>query len=81
MEKLPSITNYIYVISRNNEYLGSVKLLDLFTDNRDTPIEEIMDESVEPINADVKADQVVIEFQNLDLISAPVVDASNRLLG
>ena len=81
MEKLPSNTNYIYVINRNNEYLGSVKLLDLFTDNRDKPIEEIMDDSVQPINADVEANQVAIEFQNLDLISAPVVDASKRLLG
>ncbi len=81
MEKLPINTNYIYVINRNNEYLGSVKLLDLFTDNRDMPIEEIMDQSVKPINANVKANQVTIEFQNLDLISAPVVDASNRLLG
>ena len=81
MEKLPSNTNYIYVINRNNEYLGSVKLLDLFTDNRDMPIEEIMDQSVKPIDANVKANQVTIEFQNLDLISAPVVDASNRLLG
>jgi magnesium transporter len=81
MEKLPSNTNYIYVINRNNEYLGSVKLLDLFTDNRDMPIEEIMDQSVKPIDANVKANQVTTEFQNLDLISAPVVDASNRLLG
>ena len=81
MEKLPSNTNYIYVINRDNEYLGSVKLLDLFTDNRDTPIEEIMDKSVKPIDANVQANQVAIEFQNLDLISAPVVDASNRLLG
>ena len=81
MEKLPSNTNYIYVINRDNEYLGSVKLLDLFTDNRDTPIEEIMDESVKPIDANVQANQVAIEFQNLDLISVPVVDASNRLLG
>ena len=81
MEKLPSNTNYIYVINRNNEYLGSVKLLDLFTDNRDMPIEEIMDQSFKPIDANVKANQVAIEFQNLDLISAPVVDAANRLLG
>ena len=81
MEKLPINTNYIYVINRDNEYLGSVKLLDLFTDNRDTPIEEIMDVSVKPIDANVQANEVAIEFQNLDLISAPVVDASNRLLG
>ncbi len=81
LEQLPSNTNYIYVINRHNEYLGSVKLLDLFTDNRDKPIESIMDQSVQPINATVKANDVAIEFQNLDLISAPVVDSNDRLLG
>ena len=81
LEQLPSNTNYIYVINRHNEYLGSVKLLDLFTDNRDKPIESIMDQSVKPINATVKANDVAIEFQNLDLISAPVVDSNDRLLG
>ena len=30
-EKLPENTNYIYVINRSNEYIGSVKLVDLFT--------------------------------------------------
>jgi len=81
LEQLPSNTNYIYVINRHNKYLGSVKLLDLFTDNRDKPIESIMDQSVKPINATVKANDVAIEFQNLDLISAPVVDSNDRLLG
>jgi len=81
LEQLPSNTNYIYVINRHNKYLGSVKLLDLFTDNRDKPIESIMDQSVKPINANVKANDVAIEFQNLDLISAPVVDSNDRLLG
>ena len=33
LEKLPENTNYIYVIDRNNEYIGSVKLVDLFIDS------------------------------------------------
>ena len=80
-ENLPINTNLIYVINRHNQYLGSVKLVDLFTENIEMPIEEIMDESVKAIDANAKANDVAIEFQNLDLISAPVVDSNNQLLG
>ena len=81
LEKLPENTNYIYVIDRNNEYIGSVKLVDLFVEDTEIQIEQIMDSEVNPINASSSADQVVTTFQNLDLISLPVVDQKNRLLG
>ena len=81
LEKLPENTNYIYVINRSNEYIGSVKLVDLFTEDMDTSIEEIMDSEIIPISASSSADQVITTFQNLDLISLPVVDKKNRLLG
>jgi len=81
LEKLPENTNYIYVINRSNEYIGSVKLVDLFTEDADTSIEEIMDSEITPISASSSADQVITTFQNLDLISLPVVDKKNRLLG
>ena len=81
LEKLPENTNYIYVINRSNEYIGSVKLVDLFTEDADTSIEEIMDSEIIPISASSSADQVITTFQNLDLISLPVVDKKNRLLG
>ena len=38
-------------------------------------------EQIIPISASSSADQVIITFQNLDLISLPVVDKKNRLLG
>ena len=81
LEKLPENTNYIYVINRSNEYIGSVKLVDLFTEDTDASIEEIMDSEITPISASSSADQVITTFQNLDLISLPVVDKKNRLLG
>jgi len=81
LEKLPENTNYIYVINRSNEYIGSVKLIDLFTEDTDTSIEEIMDSEITPIRASSSADQVITTFQNLDLISLPVVDKKDRLLG
>ena len=81
MHALPENTNYIYVINRDNQYIGAVKLVDLFTQSKEMPIEEIMDSNVKAIHADVLAEEVAIEFQDLDLISAPVTDSNNRLLG
>ncbi len=81
LEKLPENTNYIYVINRNNEYIGSIRLVDLFTEDTETPIEQIMDSQVGPISASSSAEKVISTFQNLDLISLPVVDDENRLLG
>ena len=81
LNKLPENTNYIYVIDRKNEYIGSVKLVDLFNEDTEIPIEQIMDSQVEAISASSSAEQVISTFQNLDLISLPVVDDENRLLG
>ena len=81
LNKLPENTNYIYVIDRKNEYIGSVKLVDLFNEDTEIPIEQIMDSHVEAISASSSAEQVISTFQNLDLISLPVVDDENRLLG
>jgi magnesium transporter len=81
MKSLPENTNYIYVIDRDNQYIGAIQLVDLFTQSKDMLIEEIMDSNVKAINANVKAEEVAIEFQDLDLISAPVIDSNNKLLG
>ena len=40
-----------------------------------------MDSDVKPIEASSSADEVISIFQNLDLISLPVVDDKNKLLG
>ena len=81
LNKLPEHTNYIYIVNRNDEYLGALKLVDLFLEDKNKPIETIMDESVKAMLADVDVKQVAMDFQNLDLISIPVIDEKNRLLG
>ena len=81
LNKLPEHTNYIYIVNRNDAYLGALKLVDLFLEDKNKPIETIMDESVKAMLADVDVKQVAIDFQNLDLISMPVIDEKNRLLG
>ena len=81
LNKLPEHTHYIYIVNKNNEYLGAVKLVDLFLEDKDKPIEAIMDESVKAIPASEDAKQVALDFQDLDLISTPVIDENNKLLG
>ena len=81
LNKLPKNTNYIYIVNKTNEYLGAVKLVDLFLEDTTKPIETIMDESVKAIPASEDAKQVALDFQDLDLISTPVIDETNKLLG
>jgi len=81
LNKLPEHTHYIYIVNKNNEYLGAIKLVDLFLEDKNKPVENIMDETVHSIPASEDAKQVALDFQNLDLISTPVIDQNNKLLG
>ena len=81
LRKLPEDTNYIYIVNKHNEYLGAVKLVDLFIENKEKNIEDIMDESVKAFAAKTDSYQVSLDFQDLDITSAPVVDDQNKLLG
>ena len=80
LRKLPEDTNYIYIINKHNEYLGAVKLVDLFIEDKEKNIEDIMDESVKAFAAKTDSYQVSLDFQNLDITSAPVVDDQNNTL-
>ena len=81
LRKLPEDTNYIYIVNKHNEYLGAVKLVDLFIENKEKNIEDIMDESVKAFAAETDSHEVSLDFQDLDITSAPVVDDQNKLLG
>jgi magnesium transporter len=81
LRKLPEDTNYIYIVNKQNEYLGAVKLVDLFIENKEKNIEDIMDESVKAFAAKTDSYEVSLDFQDLDITSAPVVDDRNKLLG
>jgi magnesium transporter len=78
---LPENTNHLYVVSRRHQYLGRVPLATLVTSDPEAAINELIDTSVAPIPVDTSARDVASEFADHDLISAPVVDANNVLLG
>ena len=78
---IPTGTDSIYVVNRNNIYKGALLLSRLVTEEPSKPVAEIMSEKIIPIPANTPSDKVVWEFENRDLLSAPVIDQDNKLLG
>lgn len=77
---MPDLTDNLIVVNRNNRYLGLLPLSDLLVNDPNKTVAEIMDDS-KPIPSDMPATEVAKLFEDLDLISAPVVDGNGILLG
>jgi len=74
-------TDSIFVVSRDDSYIGSLFLSRLLTGDPDEMVANVMSTDTTPIPANTPSTQVVWEFENRDLLSAPVVDDDYRVLG
>ncbi len=81
LNDLADNTDTLMVVDRNNQYQGVLRLRRLLTSRPKQRVKEVMDHAFEPIPADMQSREVVRRFEDLDLISSPVVDADGRLLG
>jgi len=79
--ELPEHTDHLFVVNRNGRYIGRVSLTALLTSAPERTIAEVVDDSQPGIRATTTLDQVAEEFENHRYVSAPVVDADNRLVG
>ena len=79
--EIPDGTDSIFVVSRDNSYIGSLFLSKLLTSDPDEMVANVMSTDVMPIRAQTASTQVVWEFENRDLLSAPVVDDDFHVLG
>ena len=78
---IPDGTDSIFVVSRDNTYIGSLFLSRLLTHDPDDMVANVMSTDLMPIPAHTPSSQVVWEFENRDLLSAPVIDDDYRVLG
>ncbi|MET4000158.1 magnesium transporter [Marinobacterium sp. MBR-109] len=78
---IPEMTDILFVVSRKDSYIGVLPLTRLLTSDPGVLVREIMQTDVEPIPADMPDESVARLFEQLDLISAPVVNEEGRLLG
>ncbi|HHA18325.1 MAG TPA: magnesium transporter [Methylophaga sp.] len=79
--ELPANTDSLYVVDHNDHYLGTLPLSQVVSRSRSFTVNEVMSHQIEAINANTHDSDVAHRFEKHDLISAPVVDKDNRLLG
>jgi magnesium transporter len=79
--ELPDMTVNLYVVNRQDRFLGALPLTRLLVSDPTLTVREVMIENVEPIAAETPDSQVASLFEKFDWVSAPVVDPSGLLLG
>ncbi len=81
-EKLPKNTDKIFVVSKNNQFIGELMLSSiLVADDLKTTVRELMLETVDPIDINQTDREVAKLFKQQDLVSAPVIDENRQLIG
>ncbi len=79
--ELPEKTDRLFVVDRNDRYLGTVAITRLLTDDPDQTVGASLDSEAPRIEPEMAEHDVARLFQDLDLVSAAVVSAEGKLLG
>lgn len=78
---LPRHTDALFVVDRGGRYLGIIAVNTLLTLEPELDTASVMDTEVQPLSVHLTAAQVARRFEDLDLVSAPVVSDSGSLVG
>ncbi|HEY3299466.1 MAG TPA: magnesium transporter [Methylophilaceae bacterium] len=78
---LPDHTDKLFVVDRNDILFGVLPLKRLVVCDLDLSVAEVMSDDVVVFHPDDFADDAVKAFERYDLVTAPVVDVKNRLVG
>ena len=82
LKEMPVDTDKIFVVDRSFNYLGSLYVSTLLTQEDDQAIMPLINTNEsKPILADTDEALVATLFEQRNLISAPVVDENNQLVG
>mgnify|MGYP001375393584 CR=1 FL=1 len=79
--ELPQNTDQIFVVSRENKYLGSLSISLIVVSDPGLNVRELMETETQPLNAYLNDKDVSRLFEQNDWVSAPVVDDKSRLIG
>jgi len=78
---VPDNTLSLFVVDRNERYVGTLPITKLVTNAPELSVEVVMDTNQTGIHANTSATEVAQLFQDKDLVTAPVVDDDGKLLG
>lgn len=79
--QLPESTDKLLVVNRTGQFLGALPLSSLLTNDPSLVVADVMNRDITTVNANTPAIEVANLFEQRDLISTPVVDDNNVLLG
>jgi len=81
LEDLPDHTDKVMVVDRKNRYQGVLRLSRLVTSPPEAQVGEVMDGEFKAIDVSLSSSEVARRFEDLDILSAAVVDDNDVLLG
>ncbi len=80
-DELPDHTDQLFVVDRDDIFKGSLPLNRLLVTEPETLVSEVMTTETIKLHPDDKAQQAAQAFERYDLVSTPVVDEDNKLVG
>ncbi|SFV80597.1 Mg/Co/Ni transporter MgtE / CBS domain [hydrothermal vent metagenome] len=81
LKKMPVDTDQVFVVDRAYKYIGAIHISTLLTNEAEQNINPLINKTLKPILADISENEVAHLFEQRNLISAPVVDENNQLIG
>ncbi|MEE8388142.1 MAG: magnesium transporter [Acidiferrobacterales bacterium] len=79
--EMPDDTNKLFVVDRKDHLVGNLYISKLLTTDPRQRVGAVMDREPVKFDALITDNEVAAAFERYNLISAPVVDSENRLLG
>ena len=80
-DELPSQTDQLFVVDRAEKLLGVLPINKLIVTDPETTVDAVMQPPAVKLLQHEKADAAASAFERYDLVSAPVVDTNDKLVG
>ena len=80
-DELPDHTDQLFVIDRERRLRGTLPLARLIVSDLDRQVASVLVPESVKLHADDSAEDAANAFERYDLVTAPVVDAQDRLIG
>lgn len=80
-DELPELTDMIFVVDRNQKLKGALPVSKILISDPERSVRELMKGDVLTLNPLDDATDAAQAFERYDLVSAPVVDETGRLVG
>jgi len=81
MDELPDHTDQVFVVDRDDVIKGVLPINRMIVTDPDVLVGSVMNTEFITLSPDDKAQQAAQSFERYNLVSAPVVDHANRLVG